>query len=820
MFRVKKSLILLLLILFPISINLSQSTYSSSHILQSLKKLKVLGSVLYIAAHPDDENTAVLSYMSKGKLVRTAYLSLTRGDGGQNLLGKEKGDLLGVIRTQELLSARRLDGAEQFFTRAIDFGYSKTADETLNLWNKELILGDVVKVIREFRPDIILTRFSKTQGGHGHHLSSAILAEEALFAAADPTRFPEQLDKLEPRQPKRVLWNTWSPSSKAAAIDIGEYNPILGKSFSEISAKSRSMHKSQGFGVSPGRGTQLNHFDLTAGDSLKNNLFEGIDLTWNRVANNSDVENSVNEIIKKFEPQHPQKIVEDLVGLYNKLDQLEDGYWVNLKKKEIKEIIKMCSGLWLESIVWEPGISPGESIDVRTMIVNRSSVPIKVEKISTTYSASDTVINLTLQENTPLNFKQISFIPKDAEYSQPYWLREEHNGKVFTVNDPALIGLAENGEEIKTKFFLNIFNTSFTYEVPAKHRWTDAVKGEQFRPFVIRPELSLSVEQPTYVFAKGRSHDVNVSVKTNTKNAIGRIYLSLPNGWHSEPAEYNFNLEEKDDQANFAFKISTNNNTENGTAKLIAEMNGKTFTDQIIEIDYSHIPLQTVLQPAKTKLVKLDIEFEPKRIGYIMGSGDDIPLSLTQLGYELDLLTDDELDSKDLSIYDVIICGIRAFNTREQLGRQQKRLIEFVEQGGTWIVQHNTRFGSQVDQIGPFPFSTQGRDRIADETAPLQILMPEHQVFNSPNKITEKDFEGWVQERGLYFASSWEGKLYPLLAGNDKGEPSKLGGLLYANYGQGVFIFTAYSWFRQLPAGVPGAYRLFVNLISAKGKHD
>ncbi len=818
MFRVKKSFILLLLILFPLSICFGQSPYSSSQILQSLKKLKVLGSVLYIAAHPDDENTAVLSYMSKGKLVRTAYLSLTRGDGGQNLIGKEKGDLLGVIRTQELLSARRLDGAEQFFTSAIDFGYSKTSDETLEIWNRDLILGDVVKVIRKFRPDIILTRFSKTQGGHGHHLSSAILSEEAFFAAANPTKFPEQLDELDPWQPKRILWNTWSPTSKAAAIDIGEYNPLLGESYSEIAAKSRSMHKSQGFGVSPGRGIQLNHFDLMAGDSLNNNLFEGIDLTWSRVTNNSDIENSVNEIIKKFEPQNPNKIVKDLVGLYNKLEQLDDGYWVNIKKKEIQEIIKMCSGLWLESIVWEPAISPGESIDVRSMIVNRSSIPIEIEKVFTTYSSGDTSLNQILEQNIPLNIKQVSSIPEDADHSQPYWLREEHNGKVFTVNNPALIGLAENGDEISTKFFLKIFNTSFEYEVPAKHRWTDAVKGEQFRPFVIRPELSLSIEQPTYVFAKGKSHDVNVNVKTNTRNAIGRVYLSLPNGWHSEPAEYNFNLEEKGDQTNFAFKISTNNNTESGIAKLIAEMNGKIFTDQIIEIDYSHIPLQTVLQPAKTKLVKLDIKFEPKRIGYIMGSGDDIPLSLTQLGYELDLLTDDDMDNKDLSIYDVIICGIRAFNTREQLGRQQKKLIDFVEQGGTWIVQHNTRFGTQVEQIGPFPFSTQGRDRIADETAPLQFLMPDHQVFNSPNKITEKDFEDWVQERGLYFAESWEGKLYPLLAGNDKGEPSKLGGLLYANYGKGVFIFTAYSWFRQLPAGVPGAYRLFVNLISAKGK--
>jgi LmbE family N-acetylglucosaminyl deacetylase len=822
LFRTKNCIIktLIIFLLLPVNFNWGQESYSSSEILQSIKKLNVLGSVLYIAAHPDDENTAVLSCMSKGKLVQTAYLSLTRGDGGQNLLGNEKGDLLGVIRTQELLSARRLDGADQFFTRAIDFGYSKTADETLNIWDKELVLNDIVKVIRQFRPDIILTRFSKSQGGHGHHLASAILAEEAFYAAADPAAFPEHLSNLKPWQVKRLYWNTWNPSSKAIALDIGEYNPIIGKSFSEISAKSRSMHKSQGFGVSPGRGSQLTHFDFISGDSAYTDLFDDLDLTWNRVKNGSGIEKSVNEIIKDFEPQQPGKSVAGLVRLYNKLNELDEDFWVEIKQKEIQNIIKMCSGLWLEAIVWEPGVSPGESMDVRSMIVNRSSVPITLKKISTTFSVADTLLNEKLEQNIPLNIKQTSLIPADAEYSQPYWLRNEHNGNVFNVSDHQLIGLAENGNEIKTKFYLNIFETVFEFETAGRYRWTDAVKGEQFRPFVIRPELSLSIAQPTYVFASGRTHDIHVNIKSKIKNAEGKIYLLLPDGWQSEPKEFNFVLEDKDDQSNFIFKVSASENSTQGLAELIAEMNGKSFKDQIIEIDYPHIPLQTVLQPALTKLIKLDVEFEQKRIGYIMGSGDDIPQSLSQLGYEIELLTDEDLDSKDLSIYDVIICGIRAFNTRKQLERQQKSLIEFTENGGTWIVQHNTRFGSQIDQIGPFPLSTKGRDRIADENAPLQILMPEHQIFNSPNKITEKDFEGWVQERGLYFADSWGGKLYPLLAGNDKGEPSKLGGLLFANYGKGVFIFTAYSWFRQLPAGVPGAYRLFVNLISAEGKND
>jgi len=815
-----KVIIISLITILSQQTNYSQQyTYSSSDIFLALNKLKVLGSVLYIAAHPDDENTSVLTYMSKGKLTRTAYLSLTRGDGGQNLLGNEKGDLLGVIRTQELLSARRIDGAEQFFSRAIDFGYSKTADETLRNWDKELLLSDVVKVIREFQPDIILTRFSKTQGGHGQHLTSAILAEEAFYAAADPQKFPDQLITLKPWQAKRLYWNTWQPTDKALSIDIGEYNSVIGKSFTEISAQARSMHKSQGFGVSSSRGIQLVYFDYFAGDTAKFDLFDDINITWGRVEDGKEVEKEINKMIGKFDEEEPARIIPDLVKIHNMLDHLNEMYWVDVKKNEIKELIRMCSGLWMESIAWEPEVSLGENITVRPMIINRSSIPIKVKKVITTLSSSKSNYNEQLEQNKRFSVKQIVSIPNNYKYSQPYWLQDNHDGKMFTIKNPEQIGLAENNHEISSKFFLDIEGKSFIYEVQTLYRWTDAVKGELTRPLVVRPDISISVDQPTYVFANGTSHEVIVNITTKIDSAKGNLFIDLPLGWISDQNSIEFYIQDKGDQSTFIFNVTPDANTKSGQAKIRAEMFGKSYTEELVEIEYSHVPFQTVLKPVQVDLVKLEIDIEPKKIGYIMGSGDDIPLALTQLGYDLELLSDADLDKNNLSEFDVIICGIRAFNTREELERQQKRIIKFVENGGTWIVQHNTRFGIQVNQIGPYPFKATGRDRIAEENSKLDILVPDHQIFNYPNKITSKDFDGWVQERGLYFAESWEGKLYPLLAGNDEGEPSKLGGLLYANYGKGVFIFTAYSWFRQLPAGVPGAFRLFVNMISAKGKN-
>jgi len=800
------------------SIHAQLQPATSTSIRQALNKLNVLGTVLYIAAHPDDENTSVLAYMAQGKLVRTAYLSLTRGDGGQNLLGSEKGALLGVIRTQELLSARRIDGGGQFFSRAIDFGYSKTADETLRNWDRQLILSDIVRVIRKFKPDIILTRFSETRGGHGHHIASAILTKEAFFAAADRTQFPEQLEELDTWQTKRVFWNTWSPSTKALSIDVGAYNSLLGQSYQEIAAASRSMHKTQGFGTGPGRGIQLIHFDLTAGDSAHTSLFDNIDLTWNRIPGGNSIQSMVQMIIDKYDEENPANIIDDLVNLYRRIDSLPENYWKAIKKQEIQELIRMCSGLWMESIVWQPGISPGNTIDVRSMLLNRSETPIKVNRIKSSYSQKDTLLSKNLEPNKTFSYKQNITIPQNAPYSQPFWLENPNNGKMYNISDVDQINNPQTNSALSTRFNIQIKDLSLTYEIPVLYRWTDAVLGEQFRPFIIKPALDLSITEPTYIFTNDKERSIDVQVQSTHGAQKGELSLSLPSGWEIQPKTMPFTLLNQGDQKSFTFQVKPLSDAQNGSALFFAKVNDRRYSNKIIEIDYDHIPHQTVLQPAQTHLINLDITILPGHIGYIMGSGDEIPESLTQLGYKVDLLSDQDLETKDLTLYNAIVCGVRAFNTRPELGRQQKKLIDYVEQGGTWIVQHNTRFGTQVKQIGPYPFNTSGRDRISEEDAEITILMPDHPLFNYPNKITKEDFDGWVQERGLYFAQSWEGKLYPLLSGNDQNEPAKLGGLLYAHYGKGVFIFTAFSWFRQLPAGVPGAYRLFVNLISANGR--
>ena len=817
---ISKIVFVLFILFLPQNNILSKyQSYNSSEIQLALNKLNVLGSVLYIAAHPDDENTSVLSYMSKGKLFQTAYLSLTRGDGGQNLLGNEKGDLLGVIRTQELLSARNIDGAHQFFSRAIDFGYSKTPDETLNNWDRDKILEDIVYVIRKFKPDVILTRFSNIQGGHGHHLSSAILAEEAFYAAADPKRFQGQIKKLGTWQTKRIYWNTWQTNPPLISIDVGEFNPILGKSYQEISASARSMHKTQGFGVSPNHGgSQLVHFKYTAGDTAKNDLFDNVDVTWSRIPNSKNVQSFINQSIDKFNSENQQDILPNLVSLHKELEKLMPNHWAKVKINEVKELIKMCSGLWMEAIVWESGATPGSDIDVRYWITNRLESNLKLAKIEFNKSMFDTTLNIRLQKNQPFNLKTSISIPEKSELTTPFWLKESHNGKMFNLTEKTLQSDDKSTPAIVVKTYLTLDNIQLTFDTPVVHRWNDAIKGEQYRPFVIYPEVSLDIEKPVYLFSDNLSKKVNVNVVAYKDSVKGDLILESPKGWKVKPRSIPFELKEKDERQSFTFQLQPNSNAENGNLRLKAKIGPKYYTSKVTEVDYEHIELQTVLQPVEAQAVRLDIKIDQQIIGYIMGSGDEIPETLTQLGYTVDLLNDYNLESSDLSKYDVIICGIRAFNVRNDLERLQKRLIEFVENGGTWIVQHNTRFGRQVKQIGPYEFSTTGRDRIAEEDAELKMLIPDHTVFNYPNQITNKDFEGWVQERGLYFSDSWKGKLYPLISGNDKGEPAKLGGLLYAKYGKGVFIFTAYSWFRQLPAGVPGAIRLFVNLVSAKGK--
>ena len=787
-----------------------------------LNKLNVLGSILYIAAHPDDENTAVMAYMSKGKLVRTGYLSITRGDGGQNLLGPEKDYLLGVLRTQELLAARRIDGAEQFFTRAIDFGYSKTAEETMRFWDEEKILNDVVWIIRNFKPDVIITRFSENQGGHGHHLASAIMAKEAFTAAADSNQFTDQLKYVRPWQTKRILWNTWRPDLENRSkelppviqIDLGEYNPLLGKSYMEIAAISRTMHKSQGFGSSALRGSFINYFEHTAGDPAQTTLFDGIDLSWNRVANSEKIQHLVQEAIDKFDAQNPAQSVPALISVYREIDKHSPGFWIDKKKVEVLKLIQQCSGLWLEAIADQHTLIPGDLLSITIHAINRSNLPMAMEKLKIINGDQEISPRQKLENNQTFELKTKIQIPESVDISQPFWLKENPEYGSFTISDQQLIGKAENDPEFITQVTIGISTQVLIYNIPVCYRWNDATKGEMYRPVVIQPPLSVHIDQPVYIFANQKSKMINIRLENYTAPINGKLYLKLPDGWNYKPEFFDIDFKTNSTAKTFTFTINPPNDENKATIYAIVEAGSLKLNHSIQQIEYDHIPIQTVFEQAKAELIRLNLVRYDERIGYIMGSGDEIPRALQQIGYQVDLLSDEDIETKKLSEYDAIICGVRAFNTREALQSLQVKLNDYVKNGGTWIVQHNTRFGYHPDEIGPYPFEI-GRDRIADETAPLQFIDPTHLILNVPNKINAKDFEGWIQERGLYFADKWDKAFQPILKGSDKGENETQGALLYAEFGKGVFIYSGLSFFRQLPAGIPGAYRLFVNMISA-----
>ncbi len=788
----------------------------------AIKKLNVLGSVLYVAAHPDDENTAALAYFESGRLLRAGYCAMNRGSGGQNLIGNEQADALGVIRTQELLAARRIDGAEQFFTRALDFGYSKNPEETFSIWGKQKILSDVVWIIRKFRPDVIITRFPGTgEGGHGHHTASALLAEEAFKLSGDPNSFPEQLKYVKTWQAKRLYYNVmpWRKSavneSNDIKIDLGAYNPLLGESYTEIAAESRSMHKSQGFGVSARRGEQINYFQYMEGDTAKSDLFEDIDLTWNRVKGSGKVSSLLKEVEKEYDPENPAASLPKLIQAYSELSKLSDDYWVPLKKKELLEVIRGAAGLWLEADAEDYSYIPGDKVKVTASVVNRSGYPIKLKSVSVSYQSAPDEVNRILNENEILKYDETSVLPADISITQPYWLMKPHGKGSYTVDDQQMIGKASNDPPLTAEFTLTAGTTELKMEVPVFYHWTDPVHGEEYRPIEITPPVSINLSDNIYLFTNNNAEPVNVKLKSNTDNAHGRLRLEVPDGWKVQPASYEYSIAEKNKERSYSFNVTPPEGQTESTLQAVAEEDGKVITRGIVTIDYPHIPIQTLFPPAQAKLLRLNINKTVNNIGYIMGSGDMIPEYLRQLGYSVRLLSDAELDTADLSAFDAIVTGIRAYNTRERLVQDQPRLMNYVKNGGTLVEQYNTTANLEIDNIGPYPFSL-SHDRITVEEAPITFVNPQLTVLNYPNKITEDDFKGWVQERGLYFADKWDSRYQVVLSGNDPGEQPLDGGMLYTDYGKGVFIYSGYSWFRQIPAGVPGAFRFFVNMISAK----
>ncbi|KQS34168.1 PIG-L family deacetylase [Dyadobacter sp. Leaf189] len=810
------------------TVSAQNPTLSSSEIFQNIKKLNVLGSVLYIAAHPDDENTLMLSYLSKDQMVRTGYLSLTRGDGGQNLIGAEQGYNIGVIRTQELLGARRIDGAQQFFSRAYDFGFSKTRDETLNFWDAKKVQGDVVWMIRKFRPDVIITRFPPDpRAGHGHHQTSAYLAEEGFKLAADPNAYPDQLKFVKPWQTKRLVWNTYTPGftnqqptgekSPFISIEIGGYNPVLGKSYTEIAAESRSQHKSQGFGSSPQRGERIDFFLHKVGQPAQKSLFDDVDISWERVKGSEKVQALLTQTIRNFAVNKPSASIPDLLKINAELNKLDtSNIYVKTKKDEIRELIIQCAGLWFESNPADFSAVAGDVAAVNVSVIKRSDYPVKLVSMNWIGKDKDSLLNLSLNENELNNFGIKTKLPETLKLSQPYWLEKPIEKGVFQIDKQEDIGFPENRPETVTTFTFEIGGQLFSIPRPWIYKFADPAEGEIYRPFEIRPAVTTTIAEPVYIFASAEPKTVTMVVEAQKSNVSGVLKPQIPAGWKSVPESATFTLSNKYQQQYFSFIITPPIINQEVSLKAVATVNGETFDKSIRTIAYRHIPSQTIFPGSEAKLAKIDVKTTAKNIGYIAGAGDDVPTALRQMDCQVTMLNANGL-SKDLSVFDAIVVGVRAYNTEDYLTNYQGKLMEYVKNGGTMVVQY-TIPGQKVKEIGPFKIEL-GRERVTEEDAEMRFLQPDSPILNFPNKITKQDFEGWIQERGLYFAQDWDKQNYKaLFSANDETESAKEGSLLYAQYGKGHYIYTGLSFFRELPAGVTGAYRLFANMISVGKK--
>ncbi|WP_139923976.1 PIG-L family deacetylase [Hymenobacter sp. DG01] len=832
-------------------------TYSSSEILLGLKKLNVLGSVLYIAAHPDDENTRLIAYMANGRLLETGYLSCTRGDGGQNLIGPELREQLGVIRTQELLAARRIDGGRQFFTRANDFGFSKTPDETFTIWDKEQVLSDMVWVIRQRRPDVLITRFPPdSRAGHGHHIASAILAAEAFDAAGDPKRFPEQLKYVQPWQPKRLFWNTGSFFVKPGEnmdgylkVDAGAYNPLLGQSYGEIAARSRSQHKSQGFGSAAQRGEALEYLQYVKGDKAKSDPFEGIDMSWNRVPGGAAVGKLIDEVIRKYDPSNPSASVAGLLKVRAACEKLpkEASFWDSEKGREVNELIYACLGLSLSAVVQETSMPSGGELHLTIEALNRSSVPVNLRWLKPTAFNDDEIVNsfllnkrlpATINEQLLANklfSKQLTYtIPAKYSVSQPYWLREmgtigmykipsvvedvtltsDLHGSI-QIEGTSVLGEPENFPVADVDFELEIAGVPIIYSKPLQYKSTDPVEGEKYRPLVVVPPVAVNIGGRAYVFADNQPKTIPVTLRAGKAGVKGSVALTLPQGWKSEPASISFELASKDAEQTVQFRVQPGGGAKDGKTELraVATVDGQTYSRGYQAIEYTHIPTQVLFPEAVAPLVKLDLKRKGQEIGYLMGAGDEVPDALRQIGYTVTLLKPEDLTDQNLRRFDAVVLGVRAYNTVDRLKTVQPTLLRYVENGGNLVVQYTVNRGTVLPQIGPYPL-TLSSDRVTVENAAVTFLNPQQPLLNSPNKITAKDFEGWVQEQGLYYPSAWDPKYQTVISSADPGEKAKESAILVAKYGKGNYIYTGLSLFRELPAGVPGAYRLLTNMVS------
>lgn len=803
------------------------ASYTSSEILHDLRKAEKTGTVMYIAAHPDDENTRLISYFVNRMHARTVYLSLTRGDGGQNLIGTETGAAMGVLRTQELLEARKIDGGEQWFTRAVDFGYSKSSLETLDKWDRDTILHDVVRAIRKFRPDVLVTRFPPNNyAGHGHHEASALLAEEAFEAAGDPNQFPEQ--GLDPWQPERLYFNasTWwnkdlpqraRDNDNFVRVNVGDYNPLQGETYARIAARSRSCHKSQGFGTDVYYGLNIEYMEYVMGSKARSSvdILEGIDCSWKRLGAEKAGE-MLSEAVRRYDHHAPENSVPYLADALDALKKAPASSLKEYKIKELEALIVKAAGIYAEAISGVPYYTPGDDAYVQVNIVHQHRRPLNVRKIKGGADAAPEHARISRGEFFTEEIRIA--VPEDAAPSNPYWLNGPYE-YLFEIPEKDLVGRPENPPALSAEVHLEIEGIELKMKLPVVHKIADPVKAVIYRPTEILPPITFRFSEDVVLSTKGSEQEVTLFLTNHKNEASGTVVLDLPPGHKATPASARYASDKKGDTDRIVFTVKAGPGAESGQVKAGYTPDGGPAFDECLslrEISYDHIYDQIMLSPAEIPLQSFTLDRgNVARIGYIEGPGDDVAKYLRAAGFQVDIIDEETILSEKLSAYDAVVTGIRAFNTREDLAYLNTKLNAYVEAGGTWLVQYNTSHRLKSDEIGPFPFKI-GRERVTEEEAPPTLLLPDHPVFNRPNRLVPDDFEGWVQERGLYFAESWDDRFYPLISWHDPNEPPRDGGLIVAPHGQGYFIYSGISFFRQLPAGVPGAYRLMSNLLNLK----
>lgn len=829
--RSHSSRALAITLLAPLLASATPVPLPANAILQELRSFRTTGTVLHVGAHPDDENTELITYLARGRGYRTAYLSLTRGDGGQNELGRDFDEKLGVLRTQELLAARQLDRGRQFFTRAIDFGYSKSPEETLRFWDRDQVLADVVRVIRRFQPDVIVTRFPipPGSGGHGHHTASAILAVEAFGLAGDPLAYPEQLAQgLTVWQPRRVLWNSFRMGSNTALdnpiikLDIAGADPITGEAFGAIAGRSRAMHKTQslgGFASRANLGPNLQSFMLLAGEPISNDPLDGIDTTWARVPGAEEIDQLTATLIERFSAGPLTASVPALLQIRTRLAQLPASPLVDDKRAQLDQILQSCLGLRAETTVGKAEVVPGEALQLTYSIVAEpGDVSVRYHGTrALTLAARTPTQDAVVQSGAALTGSFEATLPTDLPLTQPYWLREEGAAGIARVDDPQLIGLPENPPAVPVEHFFSINGQSFALaDEPVFIVRDDS--GEQRRRLAVISPVSLALAADVYAFTPGATKDVVITVTTTRAAVSGTLQLTAPADWIITPAGRPFSASTAGTSTALSFAVTAPDRAATGQLSAIAEVEGHLFSHQRQVLRYAHLAPQLLQPPARARLVSFELETRGRVIGYLPGAGDAVAESLEQMGFAVRILSGSDLSPAGLAGLDAVVIGVRAFNERDDLGANLPGLFAWVEEGGTVIAQYNRPNRLRTTTLAPYALSIEGpaaQWRVTDEQAAVEILAPDHPALTTPNRLGPADWAGWVQERGAYFPSSWdESRFTPLFAMHDAGEAPLRSSVLIARHGQGHYVYTSLALFRQLPAGVPGAYRLLANLIA------